>query len=237
MTRAPFHLPAYADPAIVERFRDAGMETIDRFFELLYASRVWVDRTRWRGTPVVKLPSDLWTLQELIFELQPDLIIETGTAHGGSAAFMASQLDLNGRGRIITIDPADYPNRPAHPRIEYWAASSIDPDVAGRLKPIAAGCETVLVILDSVHSTHHVRQEILLLAPFVTRGSYLIVEDGCVDGNPVLPNFVDPHDHYSGGPQAAIQQLLAAGDAFEVDVSRHKFLVTFNPNGYLKRVK
>jgi cephalosporin hydroxylase len=198
---------------------------------------VWIDRTRWRGTPIVKLPADLWTLQELIYELQPDLVIETGTAHGGSASYMAHLLDLNQRGRIVTIDPHDYPDRPAHPRIEYWAASSVDPAVIERLTPIVAAAGTVMVILDSLHSTHHVRQEIALYAPFVTRGSYLLVEDGCVDGNPVAPGYVDPYDNQPGGPQAAIQELLATSDAFEVDVSRHKFLVTFNPNGYLKRVK
>jgi cephalosporin hydroxylase len=237
MSRAPFVIPSYANPAHISRFTQGGLRVIDDFLELFYFSAVWVDRTRWRGVPVSKLPTDLWIYQELIFELQPDLIIETGTAHGGSAAFMAALLDGNRRGRIITIDPQHYENRPDHPRVEYWTESSTAPAVVERLMPIAAGCTTVMVILDSAHSTDHVRREIELYAPLVTLGSYLIVEDGYVDGNPLLPDYVDMYDQGKGGPQAAIQELLATSDAFQVDPSRHKFLATFNPNGYLKRIK
>jgi cephalosporin hydroxylase len=237
MGRAPFVVPSYGDPNHVERFRQGGLRIIDDFLELSYSSAVWVDRTRWRGVPVSKLPTDLWIYQELIFELQPDLIVETGTAHGGSAAFMAAMLDGNQRGRIVTIDPHHYENRPSHPRVAYWSGSSTDPAIVERLKPIAAECATVMVILDSAHSTAHVRREIALYAPLVTVGSYLIVEDGFVDGNPLLPDFIDMYDEGKGGPQAAIQELLAGSDEFQVDAARHKFLVTFNPNGYLKRVK
>lgn len=237
MAEAPFSVPLYGNQENVERFARDGRRIIKEFFELYFHSMVWVDRTRWFGIPVLKPPGDLWTLQELIAELRPDLIIETGTAHGGSAAFMAGMLDLARAGRVITIDPETYPDRPQHERIEYWTMSSTDPSTLERLKPIVAGCSTVMVILDSLHSTHHVRQEIALYAPLVTVGSYLLVEDGCVDGNPVLPNFVDPGDQQPGGPQAAIQEFLANTDAFQVDNTRHKFLMTFNPNGYLKRVR
>jgi cephalosporin hydroxylase len=237
MSRAPFVIPSYGNPDLINRFAQDGLRIVDNFFELLYFSAVWVDRTRWRGIPIAKLPTDLWVYQELLFDLQPDLIIETGTAHGGSAAFMAAMLDCNQRGRIITIDPHHYDNRPSHPRVEYWNGSSTDPVLVERLKPIAAGCATVMVVLDSAHSTDHVRSEIALYAPLVTLGSYLIVEDGFVDGNPLVPNYVDQYDSGKGGPQTAIQELLATSDAFQVDVTRHKFLVTFNPNGYLKRIK
>lgn len=193
---------------------------------------VWVDRTRWRGVPVCKPPTDLWVLQEIIFELKPDLIVETGTAHGGSASFMASLLDLNGRGRVVTIDSTAYPDRPAHPRIEYLTGSSIDPGIAAAVAERARGSESVLVILDAAHETSHVSQEIALYAPLVTVGSYLIVEDGNVDANPVLPDFVCSYTGVpSGGPQAAIQAFIAGTSAFTIDNSRHKLLVTFNPNG------
>jgi cephalosporin hydroxylase len=236
MFGAPFSVPIYGNQEIVDRFRSDGLRIIAEFHALIYHSMVWMDRTRWAGVPVCKLPSDLWVLQEIIVELKPDLIIETGTAHGGSAAFMASLLDMQQRGRIVTIDTVDYDDRPQHPRIAYWKGSSVDPAIAAAAKVEAAGCESVLVVLDSTHSTRHVAEEIALYAPLVTPGSYLIVEDGCVDGNPVLPNFVDPYSGEVGGPQAAIQAFVAGTRAFEIDTSRHKFLVTFNPNGYLKRV-
>jgi cephalosporin hydroxylase len=236
MFSVPFSVPVYGSPEIVERFRSDGMRIIAEYHALIYHSMVWMDRTRWQGVPVCKLPSDLWLLQELIFELKPDLIIETGTAHGGSAAFMASLLDLQQRGRIVTIDTVARDDRPAHPRIAYWTGSSVDPAIAARAKDVAAGCESVLVILDSVHSTRHVAEEIALYAPLVTRDSYLIVEDGCVDGNPVMANFVDAYSGEPGGPQAAVQAFLAGSREFQIDATRHKFLVTFNPNGYLKRV-
>jgi cephalosporin hydroxylase len=237
MFRVPFSVPLYGSPEIVQRFSRDGLRIIAEFHELLYHSMVWVDRTRWQGVPICKLPTDLWILQEIIFTLKPDLIVETGTAHGGSAAFMASLLDLRQSGRIVTIDSQDYPDRPQHPRIEYLTGSSVDPAIVAAVAARAEGCGSVLVILDSAHSTAHVRQEIARYAPLVTPGSYLIVEDGCVDGNPVLPGYVDSYDAQPGGPQTAIQEFLATTTEFAVDNSQHKFLVTFNPNGYLKRIK
>jgi cephalosporin hydroxylase len=237
MFRVPFSVPLYGNQDIVERFQRDGLRIIAEYHELLYHSMVWVDRIRWQGVPICKIPSDLWILQEIIFETKPDLIVETGTAHGGSAAFMASLLDLQQRGRIVTIDSQDYPDRPQHPRIAYLTGSSTDPAIAQAALAAARGCESVLVILDSAHSTAHVRQEMALYAPLVTVGSYLIVEDGNVDGNPVLPDFICPYSGQAGGPQTAIQDFLADSADFKLDSSRHKFLVTFNPNGYLKRVK
>jgi cephalosporin hydroxylase len=224
------------DPAEFERLRPFSADITDQFHRLIYASEVWLAGVTWRGVPVHKIPTDLWLYQELVYEVQPDLIIETGTAEGGSAAFFASLLDLNGHGRIITIDTRAA-ERPRHPRVEYWQGSSTDPAVVRRLEPIARSSRHVMVVLDSAHSTPHVGRELALYSPFVTLGSYVVVEDGNIDGNPVLENFVDPHDGKRGGPQAAIQAFLATTDAFEVDITRHKFFVTFNPNGYLKRVK
>jgi cephalosporin hydroxylase len=236
MPSTPFNVPLYGTPELIERFQRDGLRIITEFHSLIFQSQVWMDRTRWQGVPVCKLPSDLWVLQEIIAEVRPDLIIETGTAHGGSAAFMASLLDLQQRGRVVTIDTVASDERPKHPRIAYWTGSSVDPAIVDAAKAEAAGCASVLVVLDSVHSTRHVSEEMALYAPLVTLGSYLIVEDGCVDGNPVMPNYVDPYTGESGGPQAAIEAFVAHTREFQIDSTRHKFLVTFNPNGYLKRV-
>jgi cephalosporin hydroxylase len=121
-------------------------DVVDQFHELYYTSdkRTWKD-TRWLGTRASKCPLDLWVYQEILFERRPDLIVETGTARGGSALFLASVLDWIGSGRVITIDVRDVPGKPVHPRIEYRVGSSIHPDiVAGvreSLRP--GGCRRV----------------------------------------------------------------------------------------------
>jgi cephalosporin hydroxylase len=210
-------------------------ETVTKFHQLMYASEIW-SGVRWRGAAVGKLPTDLWIYQELVYEIQPDLIVETGSAMGGSAAFFASLLDLNQRGQIVSIDTVAA-ERPPHPRVSYWHGSSTDPAILDRLRPLASRAKSVMVTLDSAHSTEHVGRELALYSPLVTVGSYIVVEDGNVDGNPVLPGYVDFYDGQPGGPQTAIHAFLASTDKFEIDISRHKFLLTLNPNGYLRRVK
>jgi cephalosporin hydroxylase len=131
--------------------------------------------TTWMGTPCLKCPLDMWIYQEILSEVCPDLIIETGTNEGGSALFLANMLDMLGNGNVVTIDILERA-RPQHPRIEYVTGSSSDvsliDDVIGRRK--FGSC---MVILDSDHSTGHVSQELKLLSRYVTLGSYLIVEE------------------------------------------------------------
>lgn len=218
-----------------DRLCPTWRETVTTFHQLTYASEIW-NGVRWRGAAVGKLPTDLWIYQELIYEIQPDLIVETGSAMGGSAAFFASLLDLNQRGHIVSIDTMAA-ERPRHPRVSYWQGSSTDPAIVDRLRPLASRAKSVMVTLDSAHSTEHVGRELALYSPLVTVGSYIVVEDGNVDGNPVLPGYVDLYDGQPGGPQTAIHAFLAGTDKFEIDVGRHKFLLTLNPNGYLRRVK
>jgi cephalosporin hydroxylase len=206
------------------------MQAIRAFHELYYNSRetTWKD-TRWRGVRAQKCPLDLWVYQEILHEVQPDLVVETGTAEGGSALFLASMLDLLGRGAVVTIDVVHRPDYPRHPRITYVHGSSTDPvivaDTARRVDPGAR----VLVILDSDHSKDHVLNEMRAYAPLVSTGSYLIVEDTNINGHPVLPEF-------GPGPWEAVEEFLETSDQFEVDRSREKLLLTFNPMGYLKRV-
>jgi cephalosporin hydroxylase len=191
-------------------------------------------RTRWMGVPCLKCPMDLMAYQEILFETRPGLVVETGTHEGGSALFLAQMLDLLGRGDVVTIDVLDRPGRPAHPRIRYVTGSSADPEIVSgvfRGRPLDGGGgegESRLVILDSDHSLAHVRRELALFAPHVPVGSYLVVEDSNVNGNPVLPDF-------GPGPREAIDEFLAGHEEFETDSSREKFLMTFNPGGYLRR--
>jgi cephalosporin hydroxylase len=172
-----FKVPIKHNLEEFERIGPAWRDIVMRFHQLVYASEVWLDGVSWRGVRIAKMPTDLWIYQEMIYDLQPDLIIETGTGFGGSAAFFAAQLDLNGRGRVITIDDKSV-DRPQHPRIEYWQGFSIDDAIIARLRTPAAASQRVMVVLDSAHSTAHVSRELALYSPFVTVGSYLVVEDG-----------------------------------------------------------
>jgi cephalosporin hydroxylase len=178
--------------------------------------------------PCLKCPLDLWIYQEIISEVRPDLIIETGTAFGGSALFMAHILDILGKGEVLTIDTDDTISRQAHPRITYVRGSSSNADLIGSILSNRPD-EARLVVLDSDHSKAHVLKELELLSPHVSVGSYLIVEDTNINGHPTLPRFGE-------GPYEAVTEFLKTHPQFEVDETREKFLMTFNPRGYLRRI-
>ena len=190
-----------------------------------YGERGVVMATFWMGRHVYKCPTDLWIYQELLHVTRPDLVIETGTHSGGSALFLASMCDLMDRGRIVTIDIDPQDDLPEHPRIKYIKGSSVAPKVLEQVRPEASDAERVMVILDSDHSRDHVLAELREYAPLVSEGCYLIVEDTMAG---VLP------DH-GPGPDQAIQEFLAENDSFAVDPVCEKFLMTFQPGGYLKR--
>jgi cephalosporin hydroxylase len=188
--------------------------------------RTWRD-TYWLGVRTLKLPSDLWVYQEILHELPPDLIVETGTRFGGSALYLATICDAMDHGEIVTIDIEARHDRPQHPRIEYLTGSSVDPDVVARVGARAEDAGTVMVILDSDHSREHVLAELRAYAPLVSPGSYLIVEDTTVNGHPLAKS-------HGPGPWEALEAFLP-DPRFEVDRGREKFLVTWNPRGYLRR--
>jgi len=212
---------------------DPGQEIVDRFHELYYSDhKRTIGNTFWRGVQVSKCPLDLWIYQEILHERRPDVVVETGTFLGGSAYFMASIFDLLGSGRVITIDVKKRrPERlPQHPRIDYRHGSSVDPDVvAGVRESIRAG-ERVMVVLDSNHHYPHVRAELDAYAPLVTENDYLIVEDTNVNGHPLRPDF-------GPGPMEAVDDFLAECEEFEIDRTREKLYLTFNPRGYLRRTQ
>lgn len=207
-------------------------ERADRFHEAFYYARLW-EKVSWLGVPAYKCPLDLWVYQEILHETRPDVIVETGTARGGSALFLASVCDAIGGGRVVTIDVAENPGRPVHPRIAYVAGSSIDPDVFDRVRGTVRPGERVMVILDSLHASDHVLAELRLWSPIVTPGCSLVVEDTNIGGRPVHTDYAPDR---GPGPAEALRQFLAESDLFEVDRRREKFLMTFNPGGYLRRV-
>lgn len=204
---------------------------VDLFHALYYdnARFTW-QNTFWRGVPVAKCPLDLWVYQEILVELRPDVIIEAGTYNGGSALYLAAVCDMIANGRIYTIDVVEQPDRPIHERIEYLLGSSTSDDIISYLQTQIDEEETVLVFLDSDHRKEHVLCEMEFYHRFVTPGSYLIVEDTNIHGHPVF------RDH-GPGPMEAVDEFLQSHRDFVVDHSREKFLLSFNPRGYLKRVQ
>ncbi len=216
-TAARFRADRRLDRAAVERAHD-----------VLYQSDAWTE-ARWLGAQALKNPLDLWVYQEIVFETRPELIVETGTYRGGSALYLASLCDLRGAGEVVSIDVEpirdDYPG---HPRITYLGGrSSTDPEVVEEVRRRVDG-RPVLVILDSDHSQAHVEAELRAYAPLVPVGCYVIVEDS---------NIGRIRKDLMPGPLEAIETFLATNDGFEIDRSREKFLITFNPSGYLKRVR
>ena len=208
-------------------------DIIDQFHKLYYDSQMfggtW-NNTRWLGVLTEKCPLDLWVYQEIIASLKPDVIIETGTSYGGSALYYASLCDMIDHGRIITIDIAARGKPPTHKRITYLQGSSTDVAMLERVRHEIQNEKNILVILDSDHSKTHVANELAAYAPLVTVGNYVIVEDTNVNGNPVYPEF-------GPGPMEALNEFLTTNNDFIVDTEREKFYLTFNPRGYLRRVR
>jgi cephalosporin hydroxylase len=208
--------------------RRLNRAAVARAHDVLYESDAWTE-AMWLGAQALKNPLDLWVYQEIIVETRPDLIVETGTYRGGSALYLASVCDLLGHGEVVSIDVeptrADYPS---HPRVTYLAGrSSTDPAVVDEVRARAEG-RPILVILDSDHSQAHVDAELAVYAPLVPVGCYLIVEDS---------NIGRIRKDLMPGPLEAVESFLAGTNEFEIDREREKFLITFNPSGYLRRVK
>lgn len=202
--------------------------TVADFTSHYYESLVWMN-TYWMGQPIYKCPLDLFLYQEILFRVKPDVIVECGTNIGGSALFLAHMCDLLGAGKVITIDIVEI-ERPQHERITYLLGDTISPEIVNQVKQQISPEDVVLVILDSDHTEEHVFQELSLYNQLVTKGSYVIVEDTLVNGHPIMPAF-------GPGPMEAVQKFLLENDQFIIDSNQHKFFLTFNPKGYLLKVK
>lgn len=200
----------------------------------------------WMGRPIIAYPQDMVAMQELIWEVKPDLIIETGVAHGGSIVYYASLLELNGGDGIvlgIDIDIRKH-NRDlieAHPmmkRIRLIEGSSTSEEIVKQAHAIAAGKKRVMVCLDSNHTHEHVYNELLAYADLVSVGSYLIVFDTAVEM--MTEDFDWGNRPWGKGnnPHTAVMQFLKEKDCFEIDKKVDgKLLITVAPDGYLKRIK
>ena len=196
----------------------------------------------WLGIPIIQYPQDVMALQELMWTDRPDLVIETGVAHGGSAVFFASMLELLGSGTVVAIDIDIRPHNraaiEAHPlakRIVLIEGSSTDGAIVAAVAERARGARRVLVVLDSNHTHDHVARELELYSPLVRRGGHLAVLDTIVER---LPGPPDRPWGPGNSPGSAVAAFLATNDRFVVDAEvSDKLLITVAPGGYLRCVR
>ena len=203
----------------------------------------------WMGRPIIQYPQDLVAVQEIIWDVKPDLIIETGVAHGGSAVFFASLLEFNAQCGgpkdaevwCVEIDLRTH-NRealvahPMYPRLRIFDGSSVDKKIASVIVEKAAKCQQVMVILDSNHTHEHVLGELNLYAPLVSVGSYCVVFDTVIE-DLVGAEFVDRPWGKGDNPKTAVAEFMKTNSDFIVDYAiDEKLLISVAPGGYLKRV-
>ena len=202
----------------------------------------------WFGRPIIQLPEDMIRLQEVIYSVQPDVIIETGVAHGGSLVYYASLCKATGRGRVVGIDIEIRPHNrqaieshPLFPLITLIEGSSIDPNVVDQAKAQVREGETVLVLLDSCHTKEHVLAELNAYAGLVTAGSYIVAMDGIMEQVVGAPR-TQP-DWTWNNPRAAAQEFVEANRGFVIEQPPFQFNegnvskpVTYWPGGYIKRI-
>ena len=201
----------------------------------------------WLGRPIIQLPDDMIRLQEVIYAIRPDVIIETGIAHGGSLVFSASLCQMMGKGRVVAVDieirPQNREAIEAHPlsqRITMIEGNSIADDIVSQVKDQVHPGDSVLVLLDSNHSRDHVMQELLAYGPLVTPGSYIVAMDGIMQDVVGAPR-TDP-DWDFNNPQTAVRDFLQDHPEFVLEEPAHPFnegmideRVTYWPNCFLKR--
>jgi len=241
----------------IEKFQQEVASNIKGLMEdhdIQALSRIWLrEITRhkyaynfsWMGRPIIQFPQDMIAMQEIIWETKPDLIIETGIAHGGSILYYASLLEMiGGDGYVLGIDvDIREHNRQAivqHPmvkRVQMIQGSSIDEATIAQVAEHAKGKKSVLVILDSNHMHEHVLAELQAYAPMVTKGNYCVVFDTLVEDMP--DDLIHDRPWKKGdNPKTAVREYMQQTDRFEIDKAiESKILITVAPDGFLKCVK
>ncbi len=223
---------------------DSVLQQLGREFIIKTANYKYSYNFSWLGRPIIQFPQDMIAIQEILWEVRPDLVIETGIAHGGSLVFYASILDLIGKGEVLGIDiDIRKHNRLAietHPmfrRISMIEGSSVAPDVIAQVHEIAKGHQRILVCLDSNHTHEHVLKELMFYSPFVTMDSYIVVFDTIIEDMPA-ESFPDRSWGKGNNPKTAVWEFLKSHDEFIIDKNvENKLLITVAPSGYLKKVK
>lgn len=197
-----------------------------------HQSDIIFEKCYWMGVRALKNPLDAWIYQEILYEVKPDVVIEIGSAEGGGTLYLANLLDLIGKGKVVSIDIDRSRYHVKHDRIITITGDSASPEVVEKAAEQCKG-KTVLVFHDGEHSKEQVTKDLHAYSGFVSVNSYFIVEDGIID-------LFKPKDSLGGrkdGPLIAVEQFIKDNTDFIVDKERERYILTYNPKGYLKRIK
>jgi cephalosporin hydroxylase len=237
-----------ADGRAIDLYSDEGFRLISDLWVKTGWNQKYTYSFSWFGVPMIQLPEDALRYQEAVFRLQPDVIIETGVAHGGSAVFSASLCKLMGKGRVIAVDIEIRPHNrarierhPLAPLITLIEGSSTAPEIMNKVRSLIAPDQSVLVMLDSDHSFNHVTAELEAYAPLVTQDSWIVATDG------IMQDLEDvPRGRAGWGqdnPARAAREFAARNPSFVIEEpawafneSTLKHNITHWPNAWLKRV-
>ena len=233
--------------AIEKMAHDINVKKCTENWELSVAKYDYVYNMTWMGVPILQLTTDMIAIQEIIWKVKPDLIIETGLAYGGSIIFSASMLELLGNdGEVIGVDidirehnRKAIENHPMFKRITLLEGSSVDNKIVSQVTDIAKNKEKVLIILDSNHTHDHVLMELRNYAPLVSKESYIIVMDTNIEKYHEIVSQGRESRPWGVGnnPWTAVQAFLKEDNTFEVDETiTDKIVITSAPGGYLKKL-
>jgi cephalosporin hydroxylase len=223
-----------------KKFREMSLDWILKSNEHKYGYNF-----TWMGRPIIQFPNDMFIIQELIWQVKPDLIIETGIAHGGSIIFSASMLELNGgNGKVVGIDVdirkhnrVELEKHPMMKRIVMLEGSSTDEEIVNQVYEIAKDKKSIMVFLDSYHTHEHVLGEMNAYGELVSVGSYMVVFDTCIELFPKGYCSDRPWD-VEDNPMTAIDEFIEMNDTFIRDeLLNSKAIITAAPDGYLRKIK
>jgi len=194
----------------------------------------------WLGVPIIQTPEDMVLMQELIFKVQPDIIIESGVAHGGSLIYYASLLELLGKGKVIGIDIEirEHNRRvierhPIFKRIELLEGNSVSEETIEKIRKMVPKDSKVIVCLDSNHIKSHVLRELQIYNSFVNPGSYIVVFDTITSKLAELGAC--DKIYINNSSKEAVEEFLKVNNNFEIDKHYNKLYISYSPNGYLRR--
>ncbi len=236
-------LEAHGQTKTVDVFSREGLEMVSSLWVKLYAQYKLTHNCTWMGVPIIQFPEDVMMMEELIWKVRPDVIVECGFAHGGSALFYASLMELMGKGIVVGVDVEIRPynriavqNHPMGHRVRMVDGSSVEAGTIDKIKAHICPGDKVMVLLDSNHSKSHVAKEIELYREMVSPGSYLVVMDG---GQAYVWDMPDGKPEWKqDNPLAAIEDFMATPlgqTEFEIDEHFTRLFVTSNPKAYLRR--
>lgn len=196
----------------------------------------------WLGIPVIQTPEDMILMQELIFKVQPDIIIETGIAHGGSLIYYASIMELLNKGKVIGVDieirehnRKVLQNHPLIKRIELIEGDSTSSEITKEIRKRIPENSRVIVCLDSNHTKYHVLKELQLYQAFIVPGCYIVVFD--TNTSKLAELGVSDKEYIDNSPKEAVEEFLKINHDFEVDKYYNKLFISYSPDGYLKRIR